>query len=195
MAQEPGKLLALDKAEMLVSSSREVPPADAHWEPVALPFFRTFPPDARVVWFRYPFELTEMPSAAPLLYSRRTGMYMFDLYINGRPLAMHTNITVPGTYVVGFSWTVPLDRLHQGRNALHLRMVADASPQGVPRFYLGNAGEVRVRVDTWRLLQADIYMIFGFAFGMIGLLSLAICRSSATRPCSGMAPPASASAW
>jgi signal transduction histidine kinase len=174
MAQEPGKLLVLDKAEMRVDISRQVPPADAHWEPVALPLFRTFPPGARVVWYRFQFELGEKPSAAPILYARRLGVYMYDIYLNGQPLALSGANPTPGTFIVPLLWRLPLDLLYQGRNVLYLRVVADSSSQGVPRFYLGPAGEMRARADIWRLLQSDIIMIFAFAFGMIGLLSLAL---------------------
>ena len=177
MAQQPGKLLVLDQAEMVVSGSREIPLADAGWEPITLPhaWFRAFPSGGRVVWYRIPFDLAEKPRTAQVLYSGRVPVHTIDLYLDGRPWVAHTDMTPVGSHVVPLLLRLPPDRLAQGRHVLHVRVAGSAHwLHGMPRFYLGPAGLVRAHADAWRLLQSDIIMIFAFGFGMVGLLSLAL---------------------
>jgi hypothetical protein len=42
----------------------------------------------------------------------------------------------------------------------------------MPRIHVGPIDEIRVGAARWRLVQSDVITIFGFGFGMIGLLSL-----------------------
>jgi len=176
LAQEPAALLALERAEMVASDSRQIPPADAPWQPVALPhaWFRA-PPPGRVVWYRIAFDLPKKPRTWQMLYSPRAAVHTIDLYLNGQPFALHTDMAATGTYVTPLMLRVPVERLAEGANVLHARV--SGAPQwlhGMPRFHLGTAGLVRQHADAWRLLQSDIIMIFAFGFGMIGLFALAL---------------------
>jgi hypothetical protein len=162
---------------MLETASREIPPADARWEPVELPhaWFRAFDSGRRVVWYRIQFDLAEKPRGPLAIYSGRVAAYVADLYLNERPLAMHVDMAAIGGFLVPLTLQLRPERLVQGRNVLHVRMVGEAEAlHGMPRIHLGTVQAARARADIWRLLQSDIIMIFAFAFGMLGLLSLAL---------------------
>ena len=100
LAQEPAALLALERAEMTASDSRQIPPEGAPWQPVALPhaWFRA-PPAGGVVWYRIAFDLPEKPRTWQMLYSPRAAVHTIDLYLNGRPFAMHADMAAAGTHI------------------------------------------------------------------------------------------------
>ena len=170
-----GTVITLEKAQMIVADDRQVPAASAPWEPVALPhaWFGRPPQGGRVVWYRMPFELAEQPRATQLLFVRRVIVYSMDFHLNGRPFVAHRDFAALGQPINSLELRVPAERLNAGTNVLHVRVAA--SPewlQGMPRVHLGPLEEVRPRANLWRLVQVEVIMIFGFGFGLIGLLSL-----------------------
>jgi len=168
-------VLTLDRADMLVSASEQVPAADAAWQPVVLPhaWFRDRPSGGNVVWYRIGFELAERPAATQMIFLRRANVWSMDLHLNGRPFVAHTDFAARGASVSGLQLRVPADRLHAGRNEFHVRVAA--SPdwlQGMTRVQLGPMAEIRNWGNAWRLLQVDVIVLSGFGFGLVGVLAL-----------------------
>jgi signal transduction histidine kinase len=169
----------VEQAGFLLRRSMQPPSDEAGWQTILLPDdWSVSRPDAEDVgWYRIEVHLEEPPRGIYGVYIPRRAASQLTAFVNGlfvggaRGLPDPKGRLTPQT----LRWSIPPSLLRQGRNVMHLRVVADASyREGLTRVYFGGAPEVADAVTARDRMQGLAHRVFGFASVVLGCAALVV---------------------
>lgn len=176
-AADEERVRVYEHAEMSVDHGTVIPPDSAEWKPVTLPhaWYRDPPRYGTVAWYRFRYQHELWDPLRPVIFLPRVTVSIMDFYVNGNRLAMHLDHAPIGSPITALSVPIPRGLLRDGENVIHVRVRAFATwMQGMPRLRIGTGPDIAPIARAWRLLQSDVIVVFAFAFGLVGVLSLAL---------------------
>jgi len=175
----PRPLKAVEQVGFLLRRSLRPPSDEENWQTIPLPDdWSVSRPDTHDVgWYRIEVHLEEPPQGIYGLYLPRFAASQLRAVVNGFFVGGARGIPDPKGRLTPqtLRWSIPPAFLRQGRNVIHLRIVADASYRdGLTRVYFGGAPEVSDAISARERLQGLAHRVFGFASLVLGFAALVV---------------------
>jgi len=173
----PAQVLLMEHAEITEGTSPPPPGDERDWMPVGLPhaWYADLPRTPRTLWYRIRFHLDRVPARPQRIFLERSSVHNMDVFLNGEQVWRHSDLAAKGVTIQPVLIPVPLRLLHAGENLIHLRVEGSGRAfHGVSHVRLGDSLELARMAGTRTFLQGQVIHIAAFAFGLAGLLSLAL---------------------
>jgi signal transduction histidine kinase len=179
LAQTP-VFATLDRADFIQTGDLTAPPADAHWQSVALPdsWRKQGRSLSRVGWYRLTLNLSAIPSSPQAIYIPRITNNV-AVHVNGTLIGVSGNLEKAElSWNLAQFFIVPPQLLQPGRNEILIRLHPDGLLRaGLSRVSFGPEWDIRELYETRYFYQTTAPKFIAALLGMTALFSLGIWAS------------------